>query len=479
MRCPNCNTTDHEVGARFCHVCGALLIENSQGFHGSVSRLFLRKSNNLYGYVDQRGTVVVEPRYSDVHDFSEGLAAVKVDNVWGYINSQGEIIIRPRYNQASDFHESMAAVFDDYYWGFVNIEGNLAVPCQYQDVGIFSEELAPVCKNDKCGFINKEGQRVIDLQYNEAYEFKDGLARIRGGSSNKYGFINKNGKVVIKPSYDYARDFSEGRAFVQCDEHGHRYYCYIDNEGNRCFYCKWDFADDYHDGLACIGISNEFGFINKEGEIVIRPQFDDATYFSEEIAAIKIGQFWGYIDKNGRIIIAPQFLEAGVFQNGIAIVKDEEGYAAIDRRGVKISDNLSGSLPSSRRTLLNREFVEHGIYLEEKHRVDHLKRIHHTILIAFVILASLVEFYAFKYFHGWGWAFVPFVVNVIFALFRIIDIEDTSYSRFKKSEFALTFIPLVIMNIAAFIFTNGWSLAVLIPSLLVSVGISLFVHDEW
>ncbi len=478
MKCPNCNATEHEVGARFCHVCGATLIENSQSFHGSEPRLFLRKSNNLYGYVDQHGIVDVEPRFSDAHDFSEGLAAVKVGKSWGYINRQGEIIIRPRYNRACDFHESMAAVFDGHYWGFINIEGNLAVPCQYQDVGIFSEGVAPVCKNDKCGFINKEGQRVIDLQYNEAYEFKDGLARIRGGSSNSYGFINKNGKVVIKPSYEYARDFSEERTFVQCNEHSHSYYCYIDNKGNRNIYCKWDFADDYHDGLACIGVSNEYGFINKEGEIVIRPQFDDATYFSEEIAAIKIGQFWGYIDKNGRIIIAPQFLEAGAFQNGIAIVKDEDGYATIDKRGVKLSDNLSTPLPSSKREPLNREFVEYGIYLEEKQRVDHLKRIHHTILIAFAILASFVEFYTFKYFHGWGWAFVPFVVNVIFTVFRIGEVEDGYNNKFEKYEFALTFIPMALINIAAFVFTNGWSLAVLIPALLASIGVSLFVHDN-
>lgn len=477
--CPKCNEIDHEPNARFCHICGAALINDAQSFHGRESRLFLRKSNNLYGYVDQHGIVVIPPRFSDAHDFSEGLAAVKVDKTWGYINRQGEMVIQPRYNRVGDFHESLTAVFDGDYWGFSNKEGILAVPCQYQDVGVFSEGLAPVRKNNKYGFINQKGQRVIDLQFNEAYEFKDGLARIRDGSSKLYGFINKNGKVVVKPSFERARDFSEGRAFVQCDERGNSYYCYIDNEGNRSVFCKWDFAGDYHDGLACVSISNEYGFIDKEGEIVIRPQFDNSTYFSEEIAAIKVGKLWGYIDKHGRIIIAPQFLEAGVFQNGIAIVKDKDGYGTIDKRGIKLCENLSYSLPSSKKETLNRRYVECGIHLEETHRVDRLKRIHHTVLIVFAILVSLVEFCTFSHFHGWGWAFVPFIVNTIFTVFRIINVEDIYENEFKKSEFALTFIPIILFNVAAFFFTNVWSLAVLIPALFVSIGITLFVRDNF
>ena len=259
----------------------------------------------------------------------------------------------------------------------------------------------------------------------------------------------------------------------------HNYYCYIDNKGNKSFYCKWDNADDFHEELACVSISNEFGFINKEGEIVIRPQYDDAAYFAEGVAAVKVGNLWGYIDKAGNTSIAPHFLEAGVFKDGIAIVKDEEGYASIDKRGVKLFGPLSTSLPAGKREALNPLFVEYGIRLEGAQKAEHKKRIHHTILIVFAILASIVEFCTFKLFHGWGWAFVPFIVNAVFTLFRVLDIEDNYDDQFENYEFALSFIPIVLINIAAFFFTNAWSLAVLIPALLLSIGITLYVRDEF
>ena len=28
MKCPNCNETDHEPTAKYCHVCGALLVRD-------------------------------------------------------------------------------------------------------------------------------------------------------------------------------------------------------------------------------------------------------------------------------------------------------------------------------------------------------------------------------------------------------------------------------------------------------------------
>lgn len=478
MRCPNCNITNHEPAAKFCHVCGVELIEDAQSYHKGESRLFLKISDNLYGYVDQYGVVVVEPCFSEARDFSEGLAAVKVGKTWGYIDRRGDMIIRPQYNRVGDFHESMAAVFDGHFWGFINMEGALVVPCQYHDVDVFSEKRAAVCKNYKWGYINPDGQRVIDLQFKEAHPFKDGLARIGEGSPKEYGFINRNGRVVISPSYERARDFSEGRAFVQCDEDQDSYYCYIDKKGNQCVICKWDFADDFHNELACVGVSGEFGFINKEGVMVIRPQFDDAASFSEGIAAIKVGDLWGYIDKTGKTIIAPQFIEAGIFQDGIAIVKDENGYAAINKRGIKLSDHLSTSQQASDRKALNRKYVVYGIHLEEEHRVEHIKHIHHLLLIIFAVLASLVEFCTFKYFHGWGWAFVPLVVNAVFTAYRIIVINETYKDDFNMYEFALTFVPIILINIAAFRWSNGWSLAILIPSLLLSIGVSELVHDN-
>ena len=47
MKCPNCNATDHELGARFCHVCGASLVDIIQ-----PQEIFFEVSNPMSRSVD-------------------------------------------------------------------------------------------------------------------------------------------------------------------------------------------------------------------------------------------------------------------------------------------------------------------------------------------------------------------------------------------------------------------------------------------
>lgn len=71
----------------------------------SDNTLFLDKKDNLYGYVDKDGNVVVEYMYDDATEQNEyGFAAVKKDGKWGAINSKGEVVQEPTYD------------LEDYLW---------------------------------------------------------------------------------------------------------------------------------------------------------------------------------------------------------------------------------------------------------------------------------------------------------------------------------------------------------------------------
>lgn len=48
------------------------------------------EENGLYGYKDKAGNIVIKPKYQNVKDFSDGLAAVKL-NIVGDILTQKEI----------------------------------------------------------------------------------------------------------------------------------------------------------------------------------------------------------------------------------------------------------------------------------------------------------------------------------------------------------------------------------------------------
>ena len=59
-----------------------------------------------WGFVSEKGEVVIEPAYEAARSFSGGLAAVKTGGKWGFINKNGEMVIPPQFAQAEYFSDS-------------------------------------------------------------------------------------------------------------------------------------------------------------------------------------------------------------------------------------------------------------------------------------------------------------------------------------------------------------------------------------
>ncbi|HOK92116.1 MAG TPA: WG repeat-containing protein, partial [Spirochaetota bacterium] len=47
---------------------------------------------------------------------------------------------------------------------------------------------------------------------------------------------------------------------------------------------QFDWADDFHEGMARVKKNGKLGYINKEGTLIIQPQFDWAWDFHEGMA---------------------------------------------------------------------------------------------------------------------------------------------------------------------------------------------------
>ena len=81
----------------------------------------------LYGFVDDKGNLVVPYKYTDAHDFSGGLAAVCDDEgKWGFIDKGGNIIIPFKYDGVSwnSFQDGFALVQIGDKYGYVDKQGN-------------------------------------------------------------------------------------------------------------------------------------------------------------------------------------------------------------------------------------------------------------------------------------------------------------------------------------------------------------------
>ena len=135
------------------------------------------------------------------------------------------------------------------------------------------------------------------------------------------------------------------------------YYCgYIDGDGNVVIPPKYDFAEDFSEGLAAVEEheGDGIGFINSYGEMVIPPKFNAVIGcgFSDGLCAVTEkgcgwNGKWGYIDRIGRFVIPPKYFDAGPFFNGVAPVQFIDDSDVYPAPLVAIDDNSTiGNLRS-------------------------------------------------------------------------------------------------------------------------------------
>ncbi len=164
-------------------------------FHGGLAVVKSKKSGK-FGYMNNKGLIVIEPEFHYAAPFSEGLAAVSYDGkTMGYLNPTGELVIPAKYDLAGKFSGGLAPVYQNERGGYLNKRGKVTIKIEFDGVGSFQDGLAPVQIGDRFGFINKRGKIVIGVDYLLVGEFRGGLAPVLT-VEEKLFYINKKGKKI-------------------------------------------------------------------------------------------------------------------------------------------------------------------------------------------------------------------------------------------------------------------------------------------
>jgi hypothetical protein len=291
-----------------------------------------------WGFMDERGNVVIPPKYSMVQDFSEGLAVVKVGKNYGYIDRSGKMAIPPRFGCANAFTEGVATIVDHGRVGFIDKTGGLVIDCRYYSARPFSDGLAAVqvlSATHRCpwGFINRRGRIILPPKYEDAYSFKCGLAAVRTRGANCY--IDKTGRIAIAPrGWNSVYEFKDGFARVTMKTPTRIVSALIDRFGKPITTQWFHNADDFWERRAWVNVNGRWGCIDTQGRFLITPRFEcQPSGFAESMASVEINGWESYIDRTGKVVIPPRYNDAYGFHNGVALVRRDERWMFIDKTG--------------------------------------------------------------------------------------------------------------------------------------------------
>lgn len=168
--------------------------------------------NNKFYYINTQGKPIFDSyscRYSsngmrsanfNLRPFSDGLVALYNPAIqrWGFVDKTGNDIIPANFSEVGNFSEGLAAVrfpateTNASKWGYINKQGNVAIePIFTNPVSEFSDGYAIATQtNKKQVYINKSGQKASP-EYKQAYPFKNGTALVHQDNKN-IGIIDKD-----------------------------------------------------------------------------------------------------------------------------------------------------------------------------------------------------------------------------------------------------------------------------------------------
>ncbi len=224
-------------------------------------------------FVDKEFKTVLEMNnYQEVAAFSDGMARFKLYNqMWGFINASGDVVLPPVYDHAESFSEGLALIEAKDsglvpYKAFIDTKGKIIAKLDYEKyakIRYFSDGMAAFFDGNGWGFFDKTGAIAVKpvLEWSAVTDYKNGYASVC--VNGQWGVIDKTGAFVIKPSLL-----------------------------NPCM---------FYNNLGAMMKDNKVGFIDLQGNELIKPQFDDLVLpFLGENAIVKQGNDFIFINKEGK-----------------------------------------------------------------------------------------------------------------------------------------------------------------------------------
>ncbi len=242
------------------------------------------KSNSMgesrYGYMDQTGRVIGEPRYLDVSPNKDGTAVVMTEE---------------RLYQAIDKNGSVIRTLDCEYVGWSS-----------EDLRVYQSKA-----NKKYGYMDDQGNIVIAAAFDQAYPFQDGFAVVsqdKGSAGYLAGAINKKGEYVIETAYPYLYDLGMG-FYAAGEKASDSFYsgrkAIVSSEGKRITDYKFQMIEPQGGGLFCVNDGEAAYFVNERFEPVDSlPKLEGSGTMTVlgDVVKADIDRQLKYLKKDGKVI---------------------------------------------------------------------------------------------------------------------------------------------------------------------------------
>ncbi len=294
------------------------------------------------GIIDADGNTVLPFEYITAHKIRDGVIVIRAEDGWGYYSiNLCRFILDCKFDEVLDFSEGVGCYFDGEVYRYIDTEGNQLFEDKILEGTSFSDGLARVMTDDSLGYIGKDGEIALYCDYEYFDDFHEGFARVAQG--DELGFMRKNGELLTVVDGERLYNFKNGYAqFVKDGK-----VCLLNTDGKVALRTEYDAlsrnqTDEYFaltDGVLPVMKDGRYGFIDAEGNEVIAPQYALAMYPCEGIIRVRDeNRKYGYVRTDGTVLTECKFDTATEFSKGTATVSEDGRYYFINIEGEALGD---------------------------------------------------------------------------------------------------------------------------------------------
>ncbi|MFA6210242.1 MAG: WG repeat-containing protein [Candidatus Obscuribacterales bacterium] len=253
--------------------------------------------------------------------FSNGLVAIQNGELWGYLDNRGKLVIPYKFSSAHPFYKDYAFTYGKDGLAVINRKGDYVWKSKEHEnlaTNKYGINVVPIGKQLLVTQTTKNsGTYAVGWfpKGEQLYTFQDSI-------TNLHGFIDRKAEVIVEPQFNRISQFHNGRALA---EQGKEIF-FIDKNGKK---------------LNEISLAHRPGYANLGGGISIFKVIPEAANLHPQLKLFATEKY-GALDTNGKICIKPEYtylMNTGD-ENGLFLaVKEISGtkevrYGFIDQHGI-------------------------------------------------------------------------------------------------------------------------------------------------
>lgn len=290
----------------------------------STDTLMPYNAAGKWGFVARdaaRVEFALAPIYELAYPFRNGRAAVRQNKPWGFIDDKGTVVIPFQYDdvQSGIFRSGVAIVKKANRYGVIDRDGKELLPCTFKSIFLDEKEVRLIASIDNPadpadfsglnGLYDLTGKLLMPHEYTHIYpQFKGGVTAVE--IKGKHALASSTGQLLTPLQYQQILH-SDITHFIAVKEK--------------------ELGTDVYDEHGKLLFSAPYPYV---GTLV-----DNRASYKDPATKL-----FGYLDSEGKIAIVAQFVLSGKFSEGLAIVQRKTGgdVEAIDTAG-----NSMGTVPNA------------------------------------------------------------------------------------------------------------------------------------